>query len=129
MALAKTGGRIMLRLADADVLPFDFDRFSAAVGTYADEVEKLTGTLRKETEERNRELDDKVYEAVDDPTQTWVAPKRLDPVPYLNFAPLANAVAALKKSAAAYAKAIAAATAGGKEPAGGRPGRGSTTSC
>jgi N-acetylated-alpha-linked acidic dipeptidase len=116
VALAQTSGRLVLRLADADVLPFDFDRFSTTIGTYADEVEKLNGTLRKETEERNRRLDDKVYEAVDDPTQTWVAPKRLGPVPYINFSPLANAVATLKTSAAAYAKASAAATAGGKEP-------------
>jgi N-acetylated-alpha-linked acidic dipeptidase len=116
VALAKTAGRLVLRLADADVLPFDFDRFSTTIGTYADEVEKLNGTLRKEAEERNSRLDDKVYEAVDDPTQTWVAPKRLGPVPYINFSPLANAVATLKASAAAYAKASAAATAGGKEP-------------
>jgi N-acetylated-alpha-linked acidic dipeptidase len=116
VALAKTGGRLVLRLADADVLPFDFDRLSTTISTYADEVEKLNGTLRKETEERNSRLDDKVYEAVDDPTQTWVAPKRLGPVPYINFSPLANAVATLKTSAAAYAKASAAATAGGKEP-------------
>jgi N-acetylated-alpha-linked acidic dipeptidase len=117
VALAKTGGRLVLRLADADVLPFDFERFTASVGRYADQVEKLTGTLRKETEERNGRLDQKVYETVDDPTQTWVAPKRLGPVPYLNFSALDNAVAALKSSAAAYAKASAAATAGGKVPA------------
>src|SRR4029077_6350104 len=60
--------------------------------------------------------DDKVYQAVDDPTQTWVAPKRLDAVPFLNFSPLENAVATLKTSASAYNKAITAATAGGKEP-------------
>jgi N-acetylated-alpha-linked acidic dipeptidase len=116
VALAKTGGRIVLRLANADVLPFDFDRFTTTVGRYADEVEKLAGTLRKEAEDRNRGLDDKLYQAVDDPTQTWVAPKRLDAVPYLNFAPLENAVAALKTSAAAYSKAMAAATAGGQAP-------------
>jgi N-acetylated-alpha-linked acidic dipeptidase len=118
VALAKTGGRIVLRLADADVLPFDPDRFATAVGRYADEVQKLLGDLRKQTEERNQRLDDKVYEAVDDPTQKWwVAPKRLDTVPYLSFAPLENAVAMLKASTAAYSKALAAATAGGKEPA------------
>jgi N-acetylated-alpha-linked acidic dipeptidase len=50
------------------------------------------------------------------PTQTWVAPKRLDAVPYVNFAPLQNAVAALKKSAAGYAKAWVAATTGDKMP-------------
>jgi N-acetylated-alpha-linked acidic dipeptidase len=117
VALAKTGGRLVLRLADADVLPFDFDRFTTTVGRYADEVEKLAGTLRKEAEDRNRGLDDKIYQAVDDPTQTWVAPKRLDAVPYINFAPLENAVATLKTSAAAYSRAMATATAGGKAPA------------
>jgi N-acetylated-alpha-linked acidic dipeptidase len=45
-----------------------------------------------------------------------VPPKRQDPVPFLNFAPLQNAVAALKKSSGAYQKAYAAATAGGKMP-------------
>jgi N-acetylated-alpha-linked acidic dipeptidase len=95
VALAKTGGRIVMRLADADVLPFDFDRFTTTVGRYADEVEKLAGTLRKEAEDRDRFLDDKLYQAVADPTQPWVAPKRLDAVPYLNFSPLENAVARL----------------------------------
>jgi N-acetylated-alpha-linked acidic dipeptidase len=117
VALAKTNGRIMLRLANADVIPFEFERSAATIARYADEVIKLADDLRKEAEERNRRLDDKVFEAVADPTQTWLPPKRLDPVPYLNFAPLQNAVAALKKSAAAYAKAWSAATAGGKMPA------------
>jgi N-acetylated-alpha-linked acidic dipeptidase len=117
VALAKTAGRITLRLADADVLPLGFDRLSAAVGTYVDEVEKLAGTLRKEAADRSRDLDAGIYQAIDDPTETWVAPRRLDPVPYLNFAPLQNAAAALKKSTDAYQKAYAAATAGGKVPA------------
>ncbi len=116
VALAKTGGRIVLRLADADVLPLDFDHSATAIARYADEVTKLADTLRKETEERNRRLDDKVFQAIDDPTQTWVAPPRQDPVPYLNFAPLQNAVATLKKSAGDYQKAWSAATAGGKMP-------------
>ncbi|HEV8580292.1 MAG TPA: transferrin receptor-like dimerization domain-containing protein [Thermoanaerobaculia bacterium] len=117
VTLAKTNGRAVLRLANAEVLPFEFERSAAAISRYADEVMKLADNLRKEAEERNRRLDDKVFTAVDDPTQTWVAPKRLDAVPYLNFAPLQNAVATLKKSSAAYAKAYAAATAGGKMPA------------
>ncbi|HEX4961162.1 MAG TPA: M28 family metallopeptidase [Thermoanaerobaculia bacterium] len=114
VALSKTNGRLVLRLANAEVLPLSFDPFSTAVGKYVEEVVKLTDTLRQEAEERNRRLDDKVFQAVDDPTQTWVAPPRLDPVPYLNFAPLQNAAAALKKSTAEYGKAWAAATAGGK---------------
>jgi N-acetylated-alpha-linked acidic dipeptidase len=76
VALAKTAGRMTLRLADADVLPIGFDRLSAAVGTYVDEVEKLAGTLRKEAADRSRDLDAGIFQAIDDPTETWVAPRR-----------------------------------------------------
>ncbi|HYO11597.1 MAG TPA: transferrin receptor-like dimerization domain-containing protein [Thermoanaerobaculia bacterium] len=110
IALAKTAGRIVLRLADADVLPFELTRPAATIGGYVDEVVKLADDMRKETEERNARLDAKVYEAAADPTETWVAPRRLDPVPYLNFAPLQNAVATLKQSAAAWEKAQGAAS-------------------
>jgi N-acetylated-alpha-linked acidic dipeptidase len=115
VALAKTAGRLDLRLVDANVLPMTFEPFNVAVGKYVEEVVKLTDTLRQEAEERNQRLDDKVFQEVDDPTQTyWVAPPRLDVAPYLDFSPLQNAAAALKKSTAAYAKAYTAATAGGK---------------
>lgn len=108
VALAKTGGRLALRFAQADVLPFELGRFSATVSRYAEDVQKLADTMRKETEERNRRIADKVYQLVDDPTETWVAPKPLDPVPYLSFAPLQNAVGKVKDSAAAFQKALAA---------------------
>ena len=102
VTMAKTGGRLVLRLAEADVLPMEFTKLADAIGTYADQVVKLADQMRTETDERNKLLDDKIYETFDDPTKTWVAPQRRDPVPYLNFAPLQNAVAALRKSAQAY---------------------------
>lgn len=102
VALAKTGGRLMLRLSEADVLPMEFTKLAGAIGTYADEVVKLADQMRTETEERAKLLDEKVYETFDDPRRTWVAPKRHEPVPHLNFAPLLNAVATLRKSAQAY---------------------------
>jgi N-acetylated-alpha-linked acidic dipeptidase len=114
VALSKTGGRLVLRLANAEALPMTFDPFNTAVAKYVDEVVKLTDTLRQEADERNRRLDDKIFQAVDDPAHTWVAPPRLEVAPYLNFSPLQNAVASLKKSTAAYDKAYSAATAAGK---------------
>ena len=114
VALAKTAGRITMRLANADILPFEFTRSAATIGRYVDEVVKLADDMRQQTEERNRRAEDKVWEAVDDPTQTWVAPKPQDPVPYLSFAPLQNAAATLKKSAAAYDKALSGLSAAGK---------------
>jgi N-acetylated-alpha-linked acidic dipeptidase len=105
VALAKTAGRIVLRLADADVLPLDFAPFSDTVGRYVDEVAKLADDLRASTEEENRRIEDGTYKAVDNPSETWVVPAPKDPVPYLNFAPLKNAAATLAKSTDAYRKA------------------------
>lgn len=114
IALAKTAGRITMRLANADILPFEFTRSASTIGRYVDEVVKLADDLRQQTEERNRRAEDKTWEAVDDPTQTWVAPKPRDPVPHLNFAPLRNASATLNKSAADYDKALADLSASGR---------------
>jgi N-acetylated-alpha-linked acidic dipeptidase len=106
--LAETGGRAVLRFANADVLPYEFTNLAETVGTYVKEVEDLAGTLRKETVETNRQIEDGLFLAAADPTETYVLPKPKDPVPHLNFAPLDNALAALELSAKAYDKAAAA---------------------
>jgi N-acetylated-alpha-linked acidic dipeptidase len=113
VALAKTGGRLVLRLAEADTLPFEFTRLADAIGRYAGEVVKLADSMRDETAERNRMIDENLYQELDDPTKTWVVPSRQEPVPHLNFAPLQNAVDALRKSAQAYDKAWTKAAGGG----------------
>jgi N-acetylated-alpha-linked acidic dipeptidase len=103
--LAQTSGRLVLRLADADVLPLDFGRLSATIGRYVDEVGKLADDLRDQTAEENKRIEEGTYSAVDDPVETWVVPAPKDPVPFINFAPLKNAAAALAESTAAYQKA------------------------
>jgi N-acetylated-alpha-linked acidic dipeptidase len=100
-ALVKTAGRVVLRLANADVLPFEFTASAEAIAGYAREVSKLADDLREETERRNRLIREGRFEAAADPRETHVAPKPLPPVPHLNFAPLQNAVARLKESARA----------------------------
>ncbi len=112
--LAKTVGRAVLRLADADTLPFEFSALSDAIGRYEKEVEKLTDTLRKETAETDQMIANGTLVAAADPRETFVPPAPKPAVPYLNFAPLENAVAKLKSSADAYGKAWHEATAGGK---------------
>jgi len=106
ITLAQTAGRVVLRVASADVLPLDFEHFSATVGRYVKEVEELADKMREETEDHNRAIDDHLFDAAADPTETWVTPKRLDPVPHLNFAPLENARDRLAKSAHAYHAAL-----------------------
>ncbi|HEX7181804.1 MAG TPA: M28 family peptidase, partial [Thermoanaerobaculia bacterium] len=105
VTLAKTAGRFMLRLANADVLPFEFSRLAATVSGYVDEVAKLADDMRTETADRNAFISEKIYEYSDDPTRGFVVPKPKDPVPHLNFAPLRNAVATLQKSTQAYQEA------------------------
>ena len=90
---AQTVGRLVLTFAGSEVLPFRFSAFTDAVGRYAEEVIKLTDAMRRETDETNRLIRENVYELNADPTEVWVTPALKDSVPYLNFAPLQNAVA------------------------------------
>ena len=121
-ALAKVGGRLTTRLAEADLLPFDLQRLADTVGRYADEVQKLTATMRDDTAEENRRIREGVYAAAWDPKEKWVVPAPKEPVPYLNFAPLANAVEQLKQAAGRHATAVAARRAKGPmEPAAAAP--------
>ncbi|HEX8152460.1 MAG TPA: M28 family peptidase, partial [Thermoanaerobaculia bacterium] len=100
---AQTTGRIVLRLANADVLPFEFTTFAETVGRYVDELTKLAGDERSATEERNRQLRDRVAELAADPTETYVAPKAEELVPQLEFAAVQNAVGRLQRAARDYA--------------------------
>ncbi len=105
ITLAQTAGRVVLRLANADVLPLDFGAFSEAVTRYAGEVAKLADELREETRETNRLLQDKTFEQAADPREVYVAPAPKAAVPFLNFAPLQNAVSKLQESARLFATA------------------------
>ena len=116
IALAKVGGRTVLRLANADVLPFTFSPFAETVGIYAKEVAKLADDMRESTADHNQRVADRVFELASDPTEKLVAPKTRAAVPHLNFAPLQNALVKLESSGRAYDAALKAATAGGKLP-------------
>jgi N-acetylated-alpha-linked acidic dipeptidase len=114
VALAQTAGRVVLRLANADTLPFEFTASAETIGGYAKEVVKLAGDLREETEKRNRLLMEGRYEAAADPQQPFVAPKPQAPVPPLDFTSFEAAVAGLKRSAQANDEARRALEKSGK---------------
>jgi N-acetylated-alpha-linked acidic dipeptidase len=105
VALAKTNGRLMLRLSEAEVLPFDFRPMAAAVARYVDEVAKLADDQRAEAEEHNRRVADGTFQLAADPNQTWAAPAEREAVPFLNFAPLRNAAGRLERAAREYGEA------------------------
>ncbi len=114
IALAQTSGRALLRLADADVLPLEFTGFADAIGKYLKEVTQLADDLREGTSETNRLILDKTLEYAADPRQPYVAPMPKPSVPYLNFAPLQNALARLQESARKFESARQAAQTNGQ---------------
>ncbi len=101
VALAQMAGRIVLRLADADVLPLRVGDFSDTIAQYVDEMHKLADGMRESTELQHRLLDEKLYTLAADPTKAFAPPARDASVPVLNLAPLDNALLRLKKAAKA----------------------------
>jgi N-acetylated-alpha-linked acidic dipeptidase len=105
VSLSKVAGHAVLRLADAETLPFEFTDLADTMKMYSDEIQRLTDSMREETRSTNDLISNGNLLAVQDPTKTFVMPKPKDPVPYLNFAPLQNSVARLNESARRYQKA------------------------
>ncbi len=108
VALAKTAGRVTLRMADADVLPFDFKSFHNTVKGYLGEVTALIDNLRESTEVENQMIKEQRFVQAADPKQKYIAPTAKERVPYINFSNLQNAVSKLEKSAATFADLYAA---------------------
>ena len=106
-ALAQTVGTSVMRLADAEVLPFDFVNFADTVETYRKSLEKLLADKQEEIRERNQELDEGMFKATFDPRRPTVAPMKDEIPPHLNFAPMQNAVESLTRSAKHYHEALA----------------------
>jgi len=96
VALAETAGRAMMRMANADVLPFDVNSFYKTVNGYVTELKALLENTRSETEQENKMISDKLFDIAQDPTKKYLSPKMKDEVPYLNFSNLENALAQLK---------------------------------
>ncbi len=108
IAMAQTGGRMVIRLASADVLPFEFTPFAETIAEYAKEVAKLADDMRAETDEMNKKIGERSLDYSADPTQTYVVPAPKEIVPFLNFAPLQNAVKNLDAAAKEFDHALTA---------------------
>jgi N-acetylated-alpha-linked acidic dipeptidase len=112
-AMAQTDGTLLLRMAQADLLPFDFASLADTLHVYTGELKELLEKRRMEAAERKTALARNAFALTSDPRHPLLAPPALETPPYLNFAPLDNAMSALDKAAAEYSKARAAA--GGKQ--------------
>ncbi len=111
VALAQTAGRLVLRAADADVVPMRFAELAGTAARYVDEVEKLCDTERESARKLQRLIDDGAFRLAADPENPVAAPASPDDVPQFDFSVLDTAAARLRKSAEAYDTSFAEATA------------------
>ncbi|MCO4823164.1 MAG: M28 family peptidase [Flavobacteriaceae bacterium] len=102
--LVKVAGRTSLRLANAEILPFEFQHFTKIVSGYLDEVIKLSSDLRKKADMKNTLVDNNVFNLVNNPKDNLKSPEAEEVVPYFNFAPLENAMRGLKRASNKFAK-------------------------
>ncbi|HVB07593.1 MAG TPA: M28 family metallopeptidase [Candidatus Acidoferrales bacterium] len=105
-ALAQVTGTTVMRLADADVVPFDFNGLTEALGRYISQLKKLAKTESDQITERNKEIQDGVFSAISDPTKIYVPPTAESPEPNLDFSPMDTALANLRQSAQHYQAAF-----------------------
>src|SRR5690349_14958963 len=91
-----------MRLASAEVVPYQFAGLADNVGKYVGEVKKLLADRQDQAKERNRELSESVFVALASPQAPETPPPAAEVPPFMNFAPLDNGVAALDRSAQRY---------------------------
>jgi N-acetylated-alpha-linked acidic dipeptidase len=106
--LARTVGRMVMRIADADLPVQRYGDFADTVGRYLDEVKKLADTKRDEAAAQAKLLAAGAYKLAADPAQSSAPPSPFAASPKLDFAPMDGAVAKLKASAAAFDSSLAA---------------------
>lgn len=99
VALAQTAGRAVLRISNADVLPFDFTHLYKTIDRYSNELQNLLKSTMENTEVENQVINLNYYAVGKDPTKKFISPTIKPTVPYLDFSPLQNALEDLKKSA------------------------------
>jgi N-acetylated-alpha-linked acidic dipeptidase len=107
-ALAKTAGRLVLRMSEADLPVQRYSDLASTISTYCEEVKRLADGKRDEQIAQAKLFAANAFKLSDDPTLSSGAPTRLKAVPYFNFAPIENALARMKASAKAYDAALAA---------------------
>ncbi|MCR8561525.1 M28 family peptidase [Mucilaginibacter sp. BJC16-A38] len=99
VALSQTAGHAVLRMADAELLPFDFRNLQTTINKYVTELNELLDKMRENTDMENQLIKGNAFALANDPTKNEKLPVAKDTVPKLDFAALKTAVDTLKKVA------------------------------
>jgi N-acetylated-alpha-linked acidic dipeptidase len=107
VALASTAGRLVLRSANADVLPLAFGDLADKIGAQVGELRRLVESIGDRARAHNALVDRRVFTLAADPTKFAAIPARESEPPDVDLRPLDEAVIRLKASAQAYDPALA----------------------
>ena len=99
-ALAETAGTLVMRFADADVLPYDFRNLASTLNGYSTELKALVKTMQRDATTRQRNLDSGFYKLAADPEHPLALPTPLPMPPEIDFSTLDTAIASLTTAAA-----------------------------
>lgn len=95
VTLAKVAGRLVLRLANAEVLPFTLNPWQETIGEYVKEVMQTADKMRETVQKHNQRVQHNDYVVAADPTKPFLKPIPEKEVPYLDFSPIQNALTVL----------------------------------
>ncbi len=96
VALAQTAGRMVLRMSEAELLPFDYTNLAAVIKTYTDELIASTDEMREFTALEKSMKAKNMYDLAADSAKHLAAYVPKPEVPFLDFSALQNAVTALQ---------------------------------
>ncbi|QEC66370.1 M28 family peptidase [Panacibacter ginsenosidivorans] len=96
VALSTTAGHAALRMANAEVLPFDFRNLYKIINGYTEELINLTNDMRDNTKTENDIIRNNYYSVATDTALHLSMPKPKGEVPYLDFSSLQNALLGLQ---------------------------------
>ncbi|WP_419803673.1 transferrin receptor-like dimerization domain-containing protein [Terriglobus sp.] len=108
---AQTAGTIVMRVADADVMPLSFHELALTVKDYSDNLKSEVKDLRQAAERRNRALKSGAYTLANDPKNPMQPPPALPVPPQMDFGTLDTAITRLDAAATKYGNVSANAAA------------------
>ena len=99
---AQTAGTIVMRIADADVMPYNFTELSLTVNEYAASLKSEVKQLQNESAARTRALKSGAYALANDPKNPVSPPPALPMPTNMDFTALDAALAKLGAASARY---------------------------
>ena len=104
---AQTAGTIVMRIADAEIMPYSFNELSLTINGYASSLKSELKQLQTDAATRSRALKSGAYALANDPKNSIAPPPALPAPPNMDFAALDSALDHLKAAAAHYEQSSA----------------------